>query len=247
MPKNRPAAETSEGRTFAYTRVSTSDQVENGQSLEVQQRQIEGWAQMMGRKVDQVVVEPGISGGIPFAQRPEGAKIWAELRKGDVLVASKLDRMFRSAVDCLTVADQLKSRGISLYLLDIGNGGDDLSAGNGQSTFFLQIMAAVAQFERSRISERIKATKAQQKARGEYLGGKAPFGWVYDDAHKLVPVPWQQRALDRIRMLTAKGLSPYRISADMARHGIKLSHMGVRLILEREAQSRGRVTANPAS
>jgi hypothetical protein len=43
----------------------------------------------------------------------------------------------------------LKQRGVSHYLLDIGNGDDDLSAGS--PTFFLQITAAVSQFERSRI------------------------------------------------------------------------------------------------
>jgi DNA invertase Pin-like site-specific DNA recombinase len=168
----RPSVASS-ARTVLYTRVSTDMQAEAGQSLDVQQHQLEGWAQMMGRTITDVVVEAGVSGGIPFAQRPEGSKLWPTLQRGDVLVASKLDRMFRSAVDCLTVADQLKQRGVSLYLLDIGNGGDDLSAGNGQSTFFLQIMAAVAQFERSRIGERIRATKQAQKARGEYLGGVA--------------------------------------------------------------------------
>jgi DNA invertase Pin-like site-specific DNA recombinase len=211
--------------------VSTDLQAEEGQSLEVQQRQLEGWAQMKDRTLDLVVVEAGVSGGIPFAQRPEGGKIWPELRKGDVLVASKLDRMFRSAVDCLNVADQLKQRGVSLYLLDIGNGGDDLSAGNGQSTFFLQIMAAVAQFERSRIGERIRATKQQQKARGEYSGGVAPFGFAYNADKRLVPVPEQQRELRRIRKLHTEGLSPYKISADLASRGVKLSHVTIRKII----------------
>jgi DNA invertase Pin-like site-specific DNA recombinase len=223
-------------RTIAYTRVSTDTQVENGQSLEVQQHTLAGWAQMMGRTLDQTVVEAGISGGIPFAERPKGRELWAELRKGDVLVASKLDRMFRSAVDCLTVAEQLKARGVSLFLLDIGNGGDDLSAGNGQSTFFLQIMAAVAQFERSRIGERIRATKQQQKARNEYLGGVPPFGFSYggksgDKVRKLVPIPEQQRELRRIHRLAAEGLSPYRIVADLATRGVKLSHVSVRKII----------------
>jgi DNA invertase Pin-like site-specific DNA recombinase len=44
---------------------------------------------------DQVIVEPGISGAIPFGERPEGSKLWADLHKGDTLVAAKLDRMFR--------------------------------------------------------------------------------------------------------------------------------------------------------
>lgn len=223
-------------RTIAYCRVSTEMQAEEGQSLEVQRRQLEGWAQMRGSMITDVVVEPGVSGGTPFAQRPEGGKLWPTLRKGHVLVAAKLDRMFRSAVDCLNVADQLKQRGVSLYLLDIGNGGDDLSAGNGQSTFFLQIMAAVAQFERSRIGERIRATKQQQKQRGEFSGGLPPFGYVYsgkpgDKVRKLVPVPEQQERIRRIKRMHVKGLSPYKISADLKAQGVHMSHMTVRKII----------------
>jgi DNA invertase Pin-like site-specific DNA recombinase len=176
-------------------------------------------------------VEAGVSGGIPFAQRPEGGELWPTLQRGDVLVAAKLDRMFRSAVDCLTVADQLKQRGVSLYLLDIGNGGDDLSAGNGQSTFFLQIMAAVAQFERSRIGERIRATKQAQKARAEYLGGVAPFGWAYDTDKRLKPVLAQQKVIRHVRTLAAKGLSPRRIARKLRETGDGLSHVTVRRII----------------
>ena len=66
-----------------------------------------------GQQLDQVVVEAGVSGAVPFQERPEGAKLWAELRKGDTLVAAKLDRMFRSASDCLAVVEAFKARGVS--------------------------------------------------------------------------------------------------------------------------------------
>ena len=72
----------------------------------VQQRQLEGWALMHDTKLAAVYVEAGVSGAVPFAKRPEGRKLWAELRGGDTLVVSKLDRAFRSATDCLNVTDQ---------------------------------------------------------------------------------------------------------------------------------------------
>jgi hypothetical protein len=61
-------------------------------------------------------------------------------------------------------------------------------------------------------------------SRGEYFGGKAPFGFTYDLERKLVPVPEQPKALRRIRQLHAEGLGPYKISA----RGVKLSHVTVR-------------------
>jgi hypothetical protein len=45
--------------------------------------------------------EPGVSGGVPFQVRPAGGRLWAELQRGDTLAAWKLDRVFRSASDCL--------------------------------------------------------------------------------------------------------------------------------------------------
>lgn len=216
-------------RTFGYVRVSTDAQAEEGQSLDVQQRQLEGWAMQHNRQIDEVVVESGVSGGIPFSERPKGGKLWAELRQGDALVAAKLDRMFRSAGDSLAVVEAFKARGVSLFLLDLNGGADDVS-GNGISRLFLTVVSAFAEFERDRIGERIRATKRAQKARGEYSGGKPPFGYTYYDG-KLMPVPEQQRELRRIRKLAADGLSPYKIVADLASRGVKLSHVTVRKII----------------
>ena len=99
-------------------------------------------------------------------------------------------------------------------------------SGNGIARLFLTIVSAFAEFERDRIGERIRATKRAQKARGEYLGGKAPFGFTYDADRKLVPVAEQQKALRRIRTLHDEGLSPYKISADLATHDAGLTVPG---------------------
>ena len=218
------------GRVYAYARVSTDMQAEEGQSLEVQRRQLEGWAMQRGTALDGVHVEAGVSGAVPFHERPEGAKLWGELRKGDVLVAAKLDRMFRSASDCLNVVEAFKARGVSLFLLDLNGGADDVS-GNGIARLFLTIVAAFAAFERDRIGERIRATKRQQKARGEFLGGRAPLGYRYDEDKRLVPEPEQQKILKYIHKLRAEGLSPRKISRTLAASGVKLSHVTVGKII----------------
>jgi hypothetical protein len=91
-----------------------------------------------------------------------------------------------------------------------------------------------AQVINTQRKNRIRATKASQKARGEYRGGVAPFGWVYDAEKKLVEVPEQQEALRRIRKLADQGLTPYKICADLAQRGVRLSHMTVRKIVARD-------------
>jgi DNA invertase Pin-like site-specific DNA recombinase len=217
------------GRTYGYTRVSTDMQAEHGQSLELQRDQLAGWAQMTQRRVDHLIVEAGVSGSIPFAKRPEGAKLFADLVRGDAVVCTKIDRFSRNLFDCLSVAQEFQKRGVTLYLLDVD--GADPVTGNGKSKLFLSMLGAFAEFERDRISTRIRESKQRQKANGEYLGGPPPFGWVYDDAKRLVPVPEQQKMLRRIQKLAADGLSPYKISADLAARGVKLSHVTIRKII----------------
>jgi putative DNA-invertase from lambdoid prophage Rac len=70
--------------------------------------------------------------------------------------------LFRSALEALTVVEDMRKRGVGLHLLDIRG---DIS-GKGMSRLFLTIAAAFAEAERARVSQ----VEADQ-ARGRYLGG----------------------------------------------------------------------------
>jgi len=217
---------------YGYARVSTLRQAEDGESLEVQRRQVEGYALMHGLTVNEIVIEEGVSGSVPVAERPAGGALFAKLKAGDVVIAPKLDRLFRSALDALTVVENLKARGVKLHLLDLG--GD--IAGNGLSKLFLTIAAAFAEAERDRIRERITQVKRDQKARGRYLGGKVPFGWrvvpIDDKSSELVPHEGEQAAIREMKALRAAG-RPLRAIADaMKAQGVQISHEGVAGVLK---------------
>jgi putative DNA-invertase from lambdoid prophage Rac len=185
-----------------YVRVSTSRQAEDGESLDVQQRTIAGYAMMHGMTVDQAFIEGGVSGSVPLADRPQGKALLATLKNGDVVITAKLDRMFRSALDALGVLADLKARGVSLHMIDLG--GD--VTGNGISKLVFTILSAVAEAERDRIRERISVVKADQKARGAYLGGFVPFGYSVVDG-QLTPIPEQQPVIAEIIALRREGKS----------------------------------------
>ncbi len=187
---------------YGYVRVSTSRQAEDGESLDVQQRTIAGYAMMHGLAVSQSYVEGGVSGSVPLGDRPQGKALLASLRTGDVVITAKLDRMFRSALDALGVLADLKERGVSLHMIDLG--GD--VTGNGISKLVFTILSAVAEAERDRIRERISVVKADQKARGAYLGGYVPFGFTVV-AGQLEPVAEQQAVIQQIMAMRRSGLS----------------------------------------
>ena len=154
--------------------------------------------------------------------------LFARLAHGDTLIAAKLDRLFRSALDALKVVASFKERGIALHLLDLGG---DIS-GNGMSKLFLTIAAAFAEAERDRIRERIGQAKADQKARGLYLGGTMPFGYRRGDAGELVPVDAEQEAIREMVTLRAQGRALRAIADVMRAKGRRISHEGVRAALE---------------
>lgn len=213
--------------TFGYCRVSTQRQANEGESLDVQRRQIEGYALMHALAIDEIVVEEGVSGSVPVAERPAAGPLFARLTKGDVLIAPKLDRLFRSALDALNVVEELKKRGVALHLLDLGG---DIS-GNGLSKLFLTIAAAFAEAERDRIRERIGQVKADQKSRGRYLGGKVPFGFKLGDAGELVPHEAEQEAIREMIALRAQGRALRAIASAAQVKGHRISHEGVAGVL----------------
>lgn len=217
---------------WGYARVSTVRQSEEGESLDVQQRTMAGYALMKGMQLDRVFVERAVSGSVPFRERTLGAELLSLSQPGDAIITARLDRMFRSALDALDVLAQLRDRGIALHMVDLG--GD--VATNGISKLVFTILSAVAEAERDRIRDRITEVKRDQRQRGRYLGGTPPFGWRVGDGGALVPVPKQQAALTLMRRLRDEGLSLRAISDRLTAAGTKISHVGVKAALAEPAQ-----------
>ena len=160
---------------LGYVRVSSADQARDDRSsLQVQQDVIEGFARTRG--VDkygvQIYTDAGVSGAVKLAYRPAGTDLLKDMKQGDLVIASKLDRMFRSASDAIDMFEVFKARGVELVLFDISN--EPVSAGVGK--LIMTILAAVADMERIRIKERTAEGRKAKKAKGGPVG-EVPFGF----------------------------------------------------------------------
>jgi len=209
---------------YGYCRVSTGKQAEDGESLGVQERQIQGWCLMQGETLAETFVERGVSGSVPIAKRPEGSRLMALVRKGDTIVTPRLDRFFRSALDALQTVEGAHKRGIRIVVIDaLGD-----ITGNGMAKAFLTISAAFAELERDTIRERVSTVKADQRARNRYLGGKVPFGFEVCDG-ELVERPDEQAIIGTAKALRAAGkpLRAIRATID-AEHGRTISIEAIR-------------------
>ena len=148
-------------RTFAYVRVSTT-----GQTTENQIQEIEA----AGFHVEpRRIVTETVSGSTPIAQRREFSKLMDRLEAGDVLIVTKLDRLGRDAIDVSSTVKALAGMGVRVHCLALG--GVDLTSSAGTMT--MNVLNAVAQFERDLLIERTQSGLNRAKAEGKTLGRPA--------------------------------------------------------------------------
>ena len=145
-------------RTFAYTRVSTLDQTPENQIREIEAA---GFTIQSHR-----IVAETISGSMAIAQRKGFSKLLDKMEQGDVLIVTKLDRLGRDAIDVSTTVAKLDDIGIRVHCLALG--GVDLTSSAGKMT--MNVINAVAQFERDLLIERTQSGLARVKASGKPLG-----------------------------------------------------------------------------
>jgi len=145
-------------RTFAYCRVSTSDQTTENQLQEIASA---------GFSVDpRRVVSETVSGSVEAGKRPGFTKLTDKMESGDLLVVTKLDRLGRNAMDVRTTVEALEDMGVKVHCLALG--GMDLTSPAGKMT--MGVIAAVAEFERDLLIERTQAGLARAKAEGKSIG-----------------------------------------------------------------------------
>jgi len=145
-------------RVFAYCRVSTQDQTTDNQ---VQEIRTAGF-NLEDRRIFREVV----SGSQEAKQRPGFSKLLEKLDQGDVLIVTKLDRLGRNAMDVRATIEALGELGVSVHCLALG--GMDLTSPAGKMT--MQVLAAVAEFERDLLIERTQAGLARAKEEGKAIG-----------------------------------------------------------------------------
>lgn len=145
-------------RVFAYCRVSTLEQ-----NTENQRREIEaaGFAIQPRR-----LIEEYVSGSVAAAERPGFMRLLDRMENGDVLIVTKLDRLGRNAMDIRQTVELLAASEIRVHCLALG--GVDLTSPAGKMT--MQVISAVAEFERDLLIERTHAGIARAKASGKRFG-----------------------------------------------------------------------------
>lgn len=198
-----------------YIRVSTANQVENGDGLEIQSRKIVEYCKEKGWAVDHIYADKGISGRIQ--ERPALLELLKDCEAGKVkkVVVYKSDRLSRELTVALWIETQFKKYDVELAsVLD-----PDFDMDDPLQKAFKRIADIFAELEKDCISLRLREGRINNAKNGERGSGPIPFGYK-KEANALVIDESEACWVEKVFRWRAKGWGYTKIVNCLAKAGI---------------------------
>ena len=149
------------GMIFGYARVSTKTQARDGNSLDAQQ------AALTAAGAEKIYTDTFTGTKM---DRPEWDRLRAQLRRGDVLIVTRLDRLARSVSQASGMITDMIDEGITINVLNLG-----ILSNDSVNTLLRNVLLSFAQFERDIIVQRTQEGKAVARATDpDFREGRPP-------------------------------------------------------------------------
>lgn len=198
--------------TYAYLRVSTISQVASGAGLDAQ---LDACTKAAG-SVCGIYREEGVSGSTGLEKRPALLQAISNLKKGDVLLVAKRDRLGREPLVVAMIESAVARKGARIQSA-AGEGTDSNSPAD---VLMRRMVDAFAEYERLVIGARTKSALQAKKSRLERVG-YIPFGkQLAADGIHLEENPTEQATIRKLEELRDTGLSLRDIAEYLNKQGI---------------------------
>ena len=159
-----------------YARVSTTNQAEEGYSIDGQIDSLEKYCEAMGWDVYNKYIDAGFSGG--SLERPGMTSLINDIKSGlfDTILVYKLDRLSRNVRDTLYLIKDV----FNINKIDFVSIQENIDTSSAMGTLFLTLLSAIAEFEREQIKERMQLGKlGRAKAGKSMMWARTSYGYDY--------------------------------------------------------------------
>ena len=193
-------------KVIGYIRVSTDGQEASGLGLSDQEEKVRAYCKLYDLELV-AIHQDAASGKNMNRQGLQDALDAMKAGDAEGIVVAKLDRLTRSVRDMGTLLDEYFRDRFAFFVV-----AEQIDTRTASGRFVLNLLTSVAEWERETIGERTKAALAVKKKNGEKTGGVVPFGFDLSEDGRLSENPKEQRTIQRIKNLRAKGYSYQRIA-----------------------------------
>lgn len=193
----------------AYIRVSTEKQVEEGNGLDSQKRDIQAYAEKNGMLISEWYIDDGYTGA--NMNRPALQRLINDCYAKRVknVIAFKLDRLSRSMVDGIYIIEKIfMPNNVNFQCVH-----DSISYDSPMEQAYTQMMAVFAQLDKNTMMLRMRGGMLERVKQGYWMGGgNLPFCYDYDkEKGILVPIPERKLQANQAMDLFIQGNSDVKI------------------------------------
>mgnify|MGYP001167327689 CR=1 FL=1 len=222
-------------RVALYARVSTREQAQEGYSISAQLNSLKAYAQSQNWHIVGIYTDDGLSAKDTDRQQLQRMINDIKEDKIDVVLVYRLDRLTRSVLDLYELLATFDE-----YSCGFKSATEVYDTTTAMGRLFITIVAALAQWERENLAERVSMGMQEKFRQGEYPGGRAPYGYKVENS-KLIINEDEAKVIKLIYEKYINGYGMNRIAQYLNRKNIKTRtghswyRTSIKTILESEA------------
>ncbi|MFY0546407.1 recombinase family protein [Brevibacillus sp. H7] len=202
-------------RTALYIRVSTEEQAKEGFSIAAQRDKLLSYLHSQGWTLCSIYTDEGFSA--KNTSRPELQRLLADMRSGklDVVLVYRLDRLTRSVLDLYQLLKEFDRYGVRFKSCT-----EVYDTTTAIGRLFITLVAALAQWERENLAERVKLGMGQMVREKKRPGGPPPYGYDIREG-RLAINPHEAEVVRCIYRRFLSGFGPLQIAEELNRQGYR--------------------------
>jgi len=203
-------------RVALYIRVSTEDQAREGYSIQAQRNKLEAYCVSQGWDIVGLYVDDGYSA--KDLERPEMKRMLAHIEQGliDCVLVYRLDRLTRSVLDLYKLLEIFEK-----YNCKFKSATEVYDTTSAMGRMFITIVAAMAQWERENLAERVRMGMQEKARQGKWVINVPPYGYDIDRATDTLVINQQEAVIVRkIYDMYLSGMGMNKIALSLNNQGM---------------------------